>query len=258
MAAHNEEGTIGDSIQSILAESSVDLELLVCADGCTDGTLDIVREAAERDARVRVFANRTALGSGASRNRLIREARGTYLAVQDADDISLPGRLAKQMNIISGDSALTLVAGSARILDTAGVRAEERLLPVASPQEAVRMLRQGRMPFVHPTVLLKRDAALQCGGYDVACVRAQDLALMLRLNLSESEIAIVDDSLVMYRLPGQRSLGAIARNLKGRRLAIQRNSSGVSLPGRLFALGPLWMIRVIPTWLVERHRWRRR
>ena len=91
IAAFNGEKTILETIESVLAQDGVEFEVIVCDDASTDGTLDKLRQF--RDPRIRVICNKKNSGLTATINRLIREARGDYIAFLDADDKYLPNKL---------------------------------------------------------------------------------------------------------------------------------------------------------------------
>jgi len=98
MPVYNGEKYIGQAIDSVLSQSFRDFELIVVDDGSTDKSTEIV--GSYRDKRVRYVANPTNLGLAGARNRAIEVSNGDYLAWLDCDDISLPGRLLKQVALL--------------------------------------------------------------------------------------------------------------------------------------------------------------
>jgi glycosyltransferase involved in cell wall biosynthesis len=94
MTAYNREPYIASSIESVLAQTFDDLELVVVDDGSTDGTVEIARRFARRDPRVRVEVNARNLGDYANRNHAAALARGTLLKYHDSDDLLYPHCLA--------------------------------------------------------------------------------------------------------------------------------------------------------------------
>ena len=96
MAAYNEERDIGRAVESILAQTFIDWELIIVDDGSTDATADVVRRYAEKDSRINLVRNVTNLKLPASLNRGIGLAQADLIARADADDTNLPERLSKQ------------------------------------------------------------------------------------------------------------------------------------------------------------------
>lgn len=93
VAAFNAEAFIGRALTSALDQHGVSLEVLVVDDCSTDGTADAVAARAREDARIRLFRSPVNRGPSAARNLGIREARADWVAVLDADDAYMPGRL---------------------------------------------------------------------------------------------------------------------------------------------------------------------
>ncbi|HXQ23799.1 MAG TPA: glycosyltransferase family A protein [Candidatus Acidoferrales bacterium] len=94
MTAFNREKYIGAAIESVLAQSIDDFELLIVDDRSRDGTVDIAADYARRDRRIRVVVNESNLGDYPNRNRAARQARGRFLKYHDSDDLMYPHCLA--------------------------------------------------------------------------------------------------------------------------------------------------------------------
>ena len=97
MPSYNAAQYVAASIDSILAQTYHNWELIITDDCSTDGTQSILQDYARRDERVRLFLFDTNQGSGATRNKCIEEARGRYIAFCDSDDRWLPEKLEKQI-----------------------------------------------------------------------------------------------------------------------------------------------------------------
>src|SRR3990172_2066353 len=93
MPVYNGEPYLASAVESILGQSFADFEFLIIDDGSTDRSCEIVRGYA--DPRIRLLRNSSNRGVIATLNRGLEEAHGEYLARMDADDISLPDRLAQ-------------------------------------------------------------------------------------------------------------------------------------------------------------------
>lgn len=97
--AYNAERYLAVALESALAQTHANLEVIVVDDGSTDTSLSIARKIAERDRRVRVYSQANA-GVGAARNRAIAEAKGDFIAPLDADDFWYPEKLARQIEAL--------------------------------------------------------------------------------------------------------------------------------------------------------------
>lgn len=97
LATYNGERYIRKSIESIINQSYKDWELLIGFNGTIDGSKEIVAEY--KDSRIRVFDYGDDKGKAKTLNKLMREAKGEWMAIQDDDDIWLPKKLERQMKI---------------------------------------------------------------------------------------------------------------------------------------------------------------
>ena len=97
MPTWNSSRFVAESIESVLAQSYSNLELIITDDASTDNTPDILRQYAERDPRVHIILNKVNGGAGRSRNCSIQAARGQYIAFCDSDDRWDPKKLEKQI-----------------------------------------------------------------------------------------------------------------------------------------------------------------
>lgn len=109
MPAFNAEKTIEKAIQSILLQSYSNLELIVVDDCSTDNTRKIVEKIISKDGRVKLICNDVNRGCYFSRNRGVKESKGSAIAIQDSDDVSLEKRLEKQLiPLYTGEAEFTL------------------------------------------------------------------------------------------------------------------------------------------------------
>lgn len=118
MPMYNTEAYLGLAIASILNQSYQDFELLILNDGSTDKSLEIA--LSYQDKRIRVLENEGNLGLIYTRNHLISEAKGDFLAWLDSDDIAVATRLEEQYNFLQKNPNIALVASWATIIDSNG------------------------------------------------------------------------------------------------------------------------------------------
>lgn len=109
----NRRELVGEAIESVLAQSFRDFELIVVDDGSTDGTQEVLRERFGDDRRLRLFSQDNA-GSAAARNFGVLQAEGTWVAYLDSDDVWLPGHLESQLACAASHPEADLVICDAR------------------------------------------------------------------------------------------------------------------------------------------------
>jgi glycosyltransferase involved in cell wall biosynthesis len=199
MPAHDAAPYIEAAIDSVLAQDYPAFSLLVVDDGSTDATAEILARYAARDARVRVLRNERNSGIVATRNRLLDEAdrQAKYLAVLDADDVCLPGRLQKQVAFLERHPDHAAVGCHTSIIDEAGRTIGERRYPTSSAE--LRRVITRFNPFAQSAVMLRRSAVDAVGRYDPRYPRCQDYELWLRL-ASRYPLANLDEVLIGYRV----------------------------------------------------------
>lgn len=210
MSVRDGERYLRESLESVLAQEDVDLELIVVNDGSRDGSGAILAEIAGRDPRVRVLEQENA-GLTRALIRGCAAARGEFVARQDADDLSLPGRLRRQVELLRADPHLSFASCWSEAI---GPR-DELLLVQKRPSdpylatEEVRALRHG--PPGHGSVTFRRAAYEAVGGYRPEFYYAQDMDLWLRLTLV-GRLGYVPAILYRYRVaPGSISGGSHAK-----------------------------------------------
>src|SRR5439155_898083 len=189
-----------DADRSVLTQTAGDLELIVIDDGSTDATTEILARVG--DARLRV-ERQARLGLTRSLNRALGLARGALVARLDADGLAVPERFARQRAFLDAHPDVGLVGTGAGEVDAAG-REVGVVVPLAD-DAAIRRTLIRRNPFVHSSVMLRREAVLRVGGYDETLPVAQDYDLWMRLS-RVTRLANLPEPLVVRRLlPGRVS-----------------------------------------------------
>lgn len=201
---YNASRTIAASITSLLSQTLLDAEFLLINDGSTDETQDIIAEY--RDSRIRLLTQSNQ-GLAATLNRGLREARGRYIARLDADDVSLPGRLAKQVAFLDRHPQVSLLGTWAEIRD--GDRSTGRFHRHACSSSAIQLELLLDNPFVHSSVMMRADVVRQLGGYRVerSTRFPEDYDLWSRI-APEHDLGNLPEVLTVYReVPGSLSRG---------------------------------------------------
>jgi glycosyltransferase involved in cell wall biosynthesis len=196
--AFNAERYIEHTLESALRQTFPEFELLVADDGSTDGTAEIARRYAERDARFRVLRQPNR-GIAAARNLAMRHARGRYLALLDSDDLWFPTYLAEQVAILEGRPDIGVL--SANALNFGGVKDGEPLLTVYSygiqPVSLLRLIQvEDGMSILS---VFRREVFDTIGLFDESLRRSEDYDFWLRAAFAGFNIAINPRPLGLYR-----------------------------------------------------------
>jgi glycosyltransferase involved in cell wall biosynthesis len=193
---HNARPWIAEALDSILAQTMPELEVLLIDDGSTDGSDAIGRAYASRDPRVRYLRQDNA-GPSAARNAAIRLARAPFTAFLDSDDRWLPTKLARQLGTATRD---VVVYGDAyRFGDAVPERDRVgRYVDLVEGDLFDRLLVENIVPMltvVAPTGLLR-----DYGGFDEQLPCAEDLDLWLRMSLGGVRFVVIQEPLAEYRV----------------------------------------------------------
>jgi len=195
MAVYNAERYLGQAIDSVLAQSFADFELLVVDDGSTDRSLEII--LAYADSRIRVVRNEINRGVAYRRNRALPLARGEYVAVLDADDFALPERLQVQVDYLDEHPDICLVGSACQVINEDGN--VETIWHVPTNPLTLRWLLLFGDGIAHSTVMFRREQALAIGGYDPTMLWAQDTDLYTRLVAAGYQLVNLERPLVQWR-----------------------------------------------------------
>lgn len=168
LPAFNALATLPLAVASIRAQTFTDWELLVVDDGSTDGAAEWLRAQAAQEPRLKVISQPHG-GIVVALNRGLAEARGEFIARMDADDESLPERLAEQLAFLDAQPAVGIVGS---LVEFAGDRAASQgyalhvdwLNSVVTPEE-IALNRFVESPFAHPSVMFRRELVARHGGY---------------------------------------------------------------------------------------------
>jgi hypothetical protein len=194
MAVFNGERFVAETVAGILAQDYGHFEFIIIDDGSTDATRDIVSSFA--DPRIVLLANERNLGLSESLNRGLAAARGEYIARQDADDVSAPTRLARQVEFLDTHPAVGLLGTAHTEIDDAG-----RVIADVDAHTDHAMIAWSLLffcPFVHSSVMFRRRVVDDVGAYDPAFRYALDFEYWTRI-ARRWRVANLPDRLVRQR-----------------------------------------------------------
>jgi glycosyltransferase involved in cell wall biosynthesis len=246
--AFRAERFIAATIESVVAQTTEDWELVVADDASPDGTYEVAARYAD-DRRVRVARNATNLGPVGNWNHVVAQARGRYVKLLCSDDLLYPTCLARQATALDAHPEAGMVAARRDVIDADGrvVFAGRGLAGMAGavPGRAAlkRMVEVGTTPFGEPSVVLFRaDALRQAGPFRADYATLVDVDRYAEV-LRRWDCVAVDETLAAFRMTAgswsDRSHRVQGRNLR-RLLADLAADPSLDLPRSAVWRGRLW------------------
>lgn len=198
MAAYNGEPFLAATVQSILDQTFTDFEFIIVDDGSTDSTWKTLTKFAKRDARIVLLRNQSNVGVVRSLNRGLDQSKGKIIVRQDADDISHPERIQKQLAFLDAHPEYGLVAAVPQPIDINGVPLD-RLGWNATENEEIQNKLLDYMCLCGPSIMVRRECLMAAGFYFSEGLDAsEDYDLCLRL-AEVTQLASLEGSLYLYR-----------------------------------------------------------
>ena len=197
MTVFNAEPFLHESVTSLVNQDFTDWELIVIENGSSDGSGKILRSFS--DTRIKATYLTENIGRTEALNLALGNSNSKYIAILDADDVSMVNRFTKQYKKLESDETVGLVGSWAQFIDSEG----QNLFVKVGPErhdEIVRLFAT-RNPFVHSSVMFRRNIALVIGGYDTSYKYAQDFDLILKI-ASLARVEIIPEVLCAWRSIG--------------------------------------------------------
>jgi glycosyltransferase involved in cell wall biosynthesis len=195
MPVYNGACSVSDAVESILKQTFTDIEFIIVDDGSTDGTWRILKNYATLDSRISLRRNHKNLGVIETLNKGLFLARGKFIARQDADDISLPERLEKQVSYLQRHKDVGILGtGYYRLYSEGQSRLHQP--PLTDTEIRWRFLFGNIWP--HPSVMFRRELFKNGEPFYRDFLHAEDYELWLRL-LGRTHAATLPAPLVIIR-----------------------------------------------------------
>lgn len=185
------------SIGSILSQTFLDFEFLICNDGSTNDTLEHLKKIELKDSRIKVLSYEKNRGLNYALNTCLKEAKGKYIARQDDDDISYPTRLEREITFLEQNSEYSIVGTLADVFDDSGVWGE-----YTNPEKPTKNNFYWNSPFMHPTIMIRKEAYDAVNGYRIAkeTRRCEDIDLFMRMYAKGYIGYNIQEKLYSYRM----------------------------------------------------------
>ncbi len=193
MGVYNEEKHLEEAIKSICNQNLDDYEFIIVDDNSTDISAEIAKSY--EDTRIHFIQNETNRGLTYSLNRALEYATGKYIARQDADDISEPERLNRQVQFLETHDKVAVVGTGVYLIDDNGDVIDHRV-GYCNPDFEDFITKSH---LVHGSILARRNVLEEVGGYDEFFRYAQDYDLWLRLS-KQYQLANIQEPLYRHRI----------------------------------------------------------
>lgn len=213
MAAYNVEQYIADAIQSVLAQTFSDFELLVVDDGATDRTAAIAETFAARDSRVHLL-RKTNGGLSSARNAALRQSTAPIIAILDSDDLWEPRFLEAQLAILAKRPDVDVVTGNARNLGGSAHGRPARPFPDTRPEPSLLEILADEEAIFIMSVFRRRVYEI-VGGFDETMRSNEDYDYWIRAAIAGCRFARNEQPLGWYRRRDDSLSASDARMLRG-------------------------------------------
>lgn len=191
MPVHNAMPYLDAAVQSILDQTHRNIEFVIYDDASSDGSTERLREWARQDRRIVLHEGKRNLGPARSSNAAVERASASIVARMDADDISYPERVARQLEVLQSHPGVGLVGSLCEIIDSDGRK-------LRGP-EYWRLTRNSPfVPFPHGSIMFRREAFDRVGGYRPKCEYWEDQDLVIRIARA-SQVLVIPEALYQHR-----------------------------------------------------------
>ncbi|WKS95141.1 glycosyltransferase family 2 protein [Riemerella columbina] len=197
MSVYNAEKYLAKAIDSILNQTYNNFEFIIIEDCSSDGSLEIIKEYAAKDNRIKILQKKENKGTRGFIENLnwgIQSAKGKYIARMDADDISHLQRFEKQVQYLEQNPEVFIVGAHINFIDEEGKIIGEKKAPITPEQISYTILKS--IPLFHPVIMFRNEAV----HYRENIWYCEDYELYLRLMTEGKIMTNLDEKLLDYRL----------------------------------------------------------
>jgi glycosyltransferase involved in cell wall biosynthesis len=192
MPVYNVESYVEESVCSILSQTYADFEFIIINDGSTDNTSKIIERI--QDDRIIFIDSHENKGNYNRRNEGCRLAKGKYICVMDGDDIAMPCRIEKQVNLMEKDYSIQACGSFFEM--TGGYRS---ICTNPMDYSTIRLSLLKNNAFLHPSLMIRKEALKSVGYYNEKYYYSSDYDLVCKMAL-QGKIVNIPDILMKYRM----------------------------------------------------------
>lgn len=196
MGIYNCENTLPEAIESIITQTYKDWELIMCDDASTDDTFNIAFRYTKQYPNIILLRNKENKGLSYTLNKCLSKSQGKYIARMDGDDISLPERFQKQVDILASYNNISIVSCPMLYFDKNGIWAKGRAIKFPDKYS----YRLGS-PYCHAPCMVKHEAYIEVGGYSEKPLhnRCEDYHLWYKMMKANIKGMNIQEHLYMMR-----------------------------------------------------------
>lgn len=214
MPVYNAENYVKETIEGILNQTFRDFELLIINDHPTDGTMDIVRSI--RDDRIRIIENDKNRGIAYSRNKGLEEARGSYIALMDDDDLTDKARFELEVNYLDSHPEIDVIGGGSINIDESNRRQTQSIFMVTSPND-IRVQMMFFCPMANGSTMFRKSIIDTYGiRYQEKCLGMEDYRFWIEVSL-HAQIVNLQKTLLYWRVSRNAETTRVTENKKEER-----------------------------------------
>lgn len=210
--AYNSAKYIIAALDSIKSQTYQDIECIVIDDCSTDETWELIQSAVKNDKRIKAYSNSKNIGIGGNRRYGIELARGEFICWQDADDLSTPTRIEKQVEFLLKNPEVGAVGGFLKFF---GEGIKESTRKYAEDDKQLRRCIFRFNPIAQPAAMVRSECFKSVGTYDTRYHVSEDLEMFFRIG-TKYKFGNIQEIAVLYR---QHSGSLTASKLRSMELA---------------------------------------
>lgn len=241
---------IDECMQSVLSQTYSNIEVILCDDCSTDESYRKLLSY-KNDKRVKVLKNEKNLHQARTRNKCIEQAKGEFVLLQDADDVSKPNRIERLMESL--EDGVDFVGSNCYCFDDQGniheILTKKEMYPVR------KSLLWG-IPYVHASLLIRKSCLQKIGGYRFTkhTKRGEDYDMVMRLYAAGFRGKNIDDELYGYRVDKET---INRRDFKSRIDECYIRYEGFKSNKILFPVGWIFIFKPLPAYFFQKIKYRR-